>query len=250
MHYLINDTDFTKMLKFFDQIKGIHKKDVVRLRMFIEAIFYVCRSGCQWRLLPTYYGKGRSIHKRFVDWNKKGIWKQLFEFSKNDPDLEWVMIDSTIIRSHACSAGYKKDSQKIEALGRSRGGFTTKIHAVVDALGNPINFVLTAGQRNDITQAKHLCKDISNALVLADKAYDSNNFIKSLTEAYCVPVIPPRKNRKEKRFYDEHYYKERNKIECFFGKIKHFRRIFSRYDKCAQTYLGFIYIVGALIWFK
>ena len=71
-------------------------------------------------------------------------------------DLEGVMIDATIVRSHACSAGYGKNTQDIQALGRSKGGFTTKIHALVDALGNPLKFILTPGQRHEITQASTL----------------------------------------------------------------------------------------------
>lgn len=116
------------------------------MRNFIEAVYYICRSDCQWRLLPYYYGNWRAVHKRFKSWDERNIWKQLFEYLQQDPDMEWTMIDSTIVRAHACAAGYKKDSQLDEALGRSRGGFSTKIHALVDALGNPLKFVLTAGQ--------------------------------------------------------------------------------------------------------
>ncbi|AZL16105.1 transposase [Rickettsiales endosymbiont of Stachyamoeba lipophora] len=79
------------------------------------------------------------------------------------------MIDSTIVRAHACSAGYYESSQDQEALGRSKGGFTTKIHALVDALGNPLKFILTPGQKNDITQAENLTKDIVNTTIIADK---------------------------------------------------------------------------------
>jgi len=244
MHYLIKDTDFEKILKFLLQIKGIHKKNIDRLRKFIEGIYFMCRSGCQWRLLPVYYGTWRAVHKRFKRWSDRGIWEKLFEYVKDDPDMEWVMIDSTIVRAHACAAGYG------EALGRSRGGFSTKIHALTDALGNALKFLLTPGQRNDITQAKLLCKDVKNAAVIADKAYDSNDFIQSLNQQYCDPNIPNRKNRKKPREYDEHLYKERHAIECYFGKIKHFRRIFSRFDKSAQSYLSFIYFAGALIWLR
>ena len=144
MHYLIKDTDFIKILNCLVEIKGIHKKDISRLRMFIEAIYYICRSGCQWRLLPFYYGNWRAIHKRFKYWIARNIWEKLFEYFKQEPDMEWVAIDSTIVRAHACSAGYGKNSQEQESLGRSKGGFTTKIHALVDALGNTLKFSLTA----------------------------------------------------------------------------------------------------------
>jgi transposase len=250
MHYLIKDTEITKILNYLFQIKGIHKRNVVRLRNFIEAIFYMSRAGCSWRLLPESYGSWRSLHKRFKQWSERNIWKQLFEQSKIDPDFEYVMIDSTIVRAHACAAGYGKNSQEKEALGRSKGGFTTKIHAVVDALGNPLEFSLTSGQRHDITQADFLTKDLKGDFLLADKGYDSNAFIKNITQKGFISVIPSRKNRKQPRNYDDFLYQDRSRIECFFSKIKHFRRIFSRFDKCANSFLSFVYFVGMLIWLR
>lgn len=250
MHYLINDTDIEKILNFLQQIKGIHKKNTKRLRFFIEAVYYLCRTGCQFRMLPYYYGCWRAIHKRFKEWSNRGIWENMFHYFQQDPDLEWAMIDATIVRAHACSAGYKKNSQKKEALGRSKGGFTTKIHALTDALGNPLKFILTPGQRHDITQAKSLCENITASALIADKGYDSKDFAQSLKDQNCDPNIPSKSNSKQPRHYDEHLYKERHAIECFFGKIKHFRRIFSRFDKSAQSFLAFIYFAGVLIWLR
>ena len=229
MHYLMNDTDFQKILNFLVTVKGLHK-NVGRLRTFVEAIYFMAKSGCQWRLLPYYYGNWRSVHKRYNSWSKNGIWRNLFEYSKRDPDLEWVCLDSTIVRAHSCASGYEKDSQEQEALGRSKGGFGTKVHTIVDALGNPLEFILTAGQRHDITQAHALIEKITNTTVIADTAYYANHFIEKLTMQNCLGEIPPRKNSKQPRSYDKELYKERHAIECFFGKIKHFRRIFSRYD--------------------
>ena len=160
------------------------------------------------------------------------------------------MIDATIVRVHACSAGYGKDSRETQALGRSRGGFTTKIHTRTDALGNPLQFILTAGQRHEITQAKTLTENVKDTIVIADKGYDSNAFVESLEEKGCIVVIPPRSNRKTPRDYDKHIYKERHLIECFFGKIKHFRRIFSRFDKTAGVFMSFLNLVGVLVWLR
>ncbi len=247
MHYLLKDSEFKVVFEILKTFKGIHKKSESRLRNFIEAVCYVCRSGCQWRLLPKEYGCWRAIHKRFKAWSDRDIWKKLFEESQDNPDLEWVMIDSTIVRAHACSAGL---FQEREALGRSRGGFTTKIHALTDALGNPLRFILTPGQESDISQAKKLTKKIFDSPCLADKGYDSDDLEHALEIKGCTTVIPPRKNRKEPRSYDKYLYQERNLIECFFGKIKHFRRIFSRYEKMAQSYLSFLYFVGTLIWIR
>ncbi len=244
---LIQDTAFERILNFLSQIKRIHKRNISRLRLFFEAIYYVSRSGCQWRLLPYYYGKWRTIHKRFKDWSNRGIWQKIFEIGKIDPDMELTMIDSTVVRAHACAAGHGNQQ---EALGRSKGGFSTKIHAIVDALGNPLKFTLTAGQRNDITQAIPLSIGIESDSMAADKAYDCDAYVNFLKRNNCHPVIPPRSNRKIPREYDDHIYKERHQIECFFGKIKHFRRVFSRYDKTATSYLSFLYFVSALIWLK
>jgi len=239
MHHLVKDTEITKILNSLFQIKGIHKKNIARLRNFIEAIYYISRAGCAWRLLPSSYGLWRSHHKRFKQWCEKNIWKQIFESVQVEPDLEYLMIDSSIIRAHASSAGYGKNSQEKEALGRSKGGFTTKIHAAVDALGNPLSFTLTGGQRHDITQAELLIKDFSGQYLMADKGYDSNTFVRNIALKGFIPVIPSRKNRKQPRIYDDFLYQDRNRIECFFGKIKHFRRIATRYDKCANSYLSF-----------
>ena len=247
MHYVLEDSEFRAIFEILKNIKGIHKKNAIKLRNFIEAICYICRSGCQWRLLPREYGSWRAIHKRFKDWSKRGIWEEIFKKVQVNPDLEWIMIDSTIVRSHACSAGFL---QEREALGRSRGGFSTKIHALTDALGNPLHFILTPGQRNDITQAEKLVDSIQNGTCLADKGYDSKNLITALTRKNCTPVIPSRSNAKEPRTYDKWLYKERSKIECFFGKIKHFRRIFSRFEKSAKSYMSFLHFVGVLIWIR
>jgi transposase len=244
MHYLINDIDFLKISQFLDQIKGIHTSDLEALRLFLNAICYVLRSGCQWRLLPTYFGDWRAVHKRFKAWANRGVWQQLFECLR-DPDLEWVMGDSSVVRAHACAAGYGKDSQKKEALGRSKGGFSTKIHVLVDALGNPLRLLLSPGQQHDITLAKALITGYEHIPFIGDKSYDADHFTINLATDSC---IPPRKNRKNPRTYDEHLYKERHAVECFIGKMKQFRRIFSRFDKSASTYLAFLHLAGAFIW--
>lgn len=250
MNYYIKSPEWEAILKKLRLIKKIHTKDELSLRRFIEGIWYIARSGCQWRLLPECYGNWRAIHMRFKEWSNKGIWQELFESMHREAEKEEVMIDSTIVRSHACSAGYKKDSQIEEALGRSKGGFTTKIHALVDALGNPLKFILTPGQRNDITQADALLDGVTNSTVIADKGYDSNHLLELIARGNSTAVIPPKKNRKVQREYDVHIYKERHLIECFFGKIKHFRRVFSRFDKTANVFLGFLNFVGVFIWLR
>ena len=120
----------------------------------------------------------------------------------------------------------------------------------VDALGNPLRFLLTAGQRHDCTQAEALIAEYEFERLLADKSYDSNDFIQKLALLGVEVVIPPRANRKEPREYDKHWYKERHLVECFINKIKHYRRIFTRFEKYAKRYLGFLSFASALIWLR
>ena len=144
----------------------------------------------------------------------------------------------------------KNGGQAAQALGRSRGGFSTKVHVSVDALGNPLRFRLTAGQRHDITQAQDLTTDYQYDYLIADRAYDADDFLQLIVSGGAIPVIPPRSNRKVMREYDEYLDRERHVAECFINKIKHYRRIFSRFDKLDSRYLGFLNFVGALIWLR
>jgi transposase len=144
----------------------------------------------------------------------------------------------------------KNGGQENQALGRSRGGFSTKIHACVDALGNPLRFLLTGGQHHDITQAEGLLADFEIERVIADRSYDAEEFLRFIAAKEAEAVIPPRKNRKEPRESDHHLYKEQHLIECFFKKIKHYRRLFSRFEKLDQRLLGFPSFAGTLIWLR
>lgn len=147
-----------------------------------------------------------------------------------------------------CRRSEKKHGE--QALGRSRGGFSTKIHLATDALGNAIRFILTGGERNDITQAEALIENLFADYVLADKGYDSEAFVLKLKASGAEVVIPSRINRNQPRVIDEHLYKERHLIECCIGKLKHFRRVFSRFDKLAKNYLSFVYFASTIIWLR
>jgi putative transposase len=125
---------------------------------------------------------------------------------------------------------------------------TTKIHAVVDALGNPVALSLTPGQAADITQAKPLLEGLEPDALLADKGYDSDALIADLDERGIMPVIPPKANRKAPRSTDFALYRERNLVERFFNKIKHYRAIATRFDKLESTFLAGVLLVSILIW--
>jgi transposase len=248
---LENDT-WLKILEFLRSSPDVYVGEEGECRLFIEAILWMSRSGAQWRLLPEKFGNWNSIYKRFSRWCDKDIFGRMHQHFIEDPDMENLMIDSTVVRAHPCAAGASKKSggQEAQALGRSKGGFSTKIHIAVDALGNPLRFILTPGQAHDVTQAQALTDSFTFDNALADKGYDSDAFVESITSSGANAVIPPRSNRKNPREYDQHIYRERHLIECFINKIKHFRRIFSRFDKLDKSYLGFLGFVASLIWLR
>ena len=142
-----------------------------------------------------------------------------------------------------------KKSGQNEAIGRSKGGLSTKIHALVDALGNPLAFMLTPGQAHDLEGADALLPQMVADTLLADKAFDADKrVIEPLLAAGKTAVIPPKSNRKIQRDYDKEAYKARHLIENFFCKLKQFRAIATRYDKTARNFLAAIHLAAAIIW--
>jgi transposase len=120
----------------------------------------------------------------------------------------------------------------------------------VDALGNPPRLILTAGQRHDSPQAAHLIEGYQPQALIADKGYDADALLEAVTAKGIEAVIPPKKSRLAQREYDRHLYRERHLIECFINKIKHYGRVFSRFEKLSKNYLGFLSFVSALIWLR
>jgi transposase len=120
----------------------------------------------------------------------------------------------------------------------------------VDALGNPVRFILTGGQVNDILQAEDLISGMPFEHLLADKGYDANWLRARVTEMGAEAVIPSTQSRSQAIPYDKHIYQERNLVERFFNKIKHYRRIATRYEKTAVSFAAMLFLVGAMIWLR
>jgi transposase len=151
----------------------------------------------------------------------------------------------------ACSR-CKRGNQKHQALGRSRGGFSTKIHLRTNAKGDPLTFELTGGEAHEVKGYEALIElhDVAPDKLLGDKGYDSDEIRDDLTMRGIEPVIPPRSNRKTPIEYDHEAYKRRNLIERCVNRLKQFRRIATRYEKTARAYLSMLSISAARLWIK
>jgi transposase len=132
-------------------------------------------------------------------------------------------------------------------LGRSRGGFGTKIHGVVNPLGHPVALKVTGAEAADSPHLPGLIAGLETAAVLADKGYDSDANRAAIRGRGAEPCIPPRRNRTTAIGYDRHLYRERNAVERFFGRVKRYRRVATRYDKKAANFLGFVWVASIAI---
>jgi transposase len=128
-------------------VPGIWKRDIERLRQFVEAVVYVLRTGVAWEDLPERFGKPNSLYRRFRRWSQQGIWDEVFTAGVPEDALETVMVDATITKAQRFASGARGGGE--EDLGWSRGGLTTKIHALVDGRGRPVCYLLTPGQAAD-----------------------------------------------------------------------------------------------------
>ena len=191
-------------------------------RRFVEAVLWVVRTGSPWRDLPAGFGNWNTVFKRYRDWVKADVFVRLFEACSDEPDMEY-------------------------AIGRSKGGMTTKILALTDALGNLVRFVLLPGHRFDTVGVAPLINGLSFEALIADKAFDSNAILADLNERGAKVVIAQHPRRTRKLPIDAEIYKWRHLIENFFCKLKEFKRIARRADKTDQSFNAIIHLAAAVI---
>lgn len=244
----ISDANWSRIENLVPGRRGGHGGVARDNRGFLNAVWFVAKTGIPWRDLPERFGKWDTVYHRFNAWCQKGVWKRVFE-AVRDPDLEWLMIDSTVVRAHHHAAGMNGGADD-QALGRSRGGFSTKVHLAVESLGLPLEIHLSPGQAADITHAETLLGDHRPEAVLGDKGYDSDAFAQAVADRGAEVVIPPRSNRVAPREYDEVVYKERNKVERCINRLKQFRRVATRYEKTARNFLGMLYFAAISLWLQ
>lgn len=165
-------------------------------RMILEGILYRMRTGVPWRDLPTDFGDWSAIFRRFNLWSKKGVSTDIFQFLCRLNDPQWLFIDGSIVKAHQDGANVKMPLE--EAIGKSRGGNSTKIHLAVDNGGLPVHFELSGGQVGDVSHGELLVRSSPEAeVVVADKGYDSQSLRELFKNRGAKHVIPSKGNSKQ-----------------------------------------------------
>lgn len=213
-----------------------------------NAILWIERSGSAWRDLSERFGSWKTVYSRFCKWRDDCTLLTIFNQLNSEADYENLSIDSTCIKAHQYSAG-AINRETNQHIGLSHSGHTTKIYAVVDRLGNPVYFQLSSGNLHDSTLAVDVLSniDIKGSNILGNKAYGTKEFKECIASQEASHTIPPKSNAQNPWHCDWWIYKERHLVECFFNKIKHSRRVSTRYDKLASFFLAFVYIASIFI---
>ncbi|WP_435807748.1 IS5 family transposase [Streptomyces canus] len=248
-------------------------------REVIDAIAFKFQTGTQWVHLPEKYGNWRGVYNRLRMWAINGTWERVFTAlmaqADAEDDLNWaVSVDSTIVRAHQHAAGARKKGPsrraRDHAIGRSRGGLTTKIHLAADTRCRPLAFVLTAGQAGDAPAFLDVMASLRVPrrcgrprtrpdAVLADKAYSSRAIREHLRKRGIRAVIPVPADQQGHRLrrgsrggrppaFDRDAYKQRNTVERCINRLKQWRGIATRYEKTATIYLAGLHIAGIFLW--
>lgn len=219
------------------------------LRMTLEGILWRLRTGAPWRDLPVTFGPWKTVYNQFNRWSRMGLWEKIYLAIRGEVDDEWNFIDGTIVKAHQHASGAQGKTD--QAIGKSRGGNTTKVHMLCDAHGNPITFRLTGGHVHDAREANALIDLSSAETLIGDKGYDSEAIRDAARSKHMQPIIPRRCNSLlPNPEFDKELYRHRHLVENLFARLKHFRAFATRYDKLARNYSGVIFLGCMLVWLK
>jgi transposase len=255
----------------------------------VEAIVWLDRTGVPWRDLPGQFGPWATLASRFYRWRRQGVWDRVLQALQADADargeLDWLLhfVDGSVVRAHQHAAGARRrppaadlaakargapadpdqqDDREREALGRSRGGYSTKLHLRVEGGGKPMVILATAGQRNEAPMLRALMEAgavrrprgrprIRPAAVAGDKGYSFPSLRRYLRRRGIRAVIPSKSNQPRQRGFDRAADRERNRVERTINRLKQWRRVATRYEKREANYLATVTIAAiVLLWLE
>ena len=269
MRYMITDDHWATLGPAVEQAKR-HKcgaKPELPDRSFFEALLYWARTGIPWRDLPSEFGAWDAIYHRFRRWVASGSLAALFARLTADPvfgGIRRVFIDSTIIRAHQHAAGARRKSKRLGAarsaaaqgLGRSRGGFGSKVILTASDEDTAIAVDVAPGQSGDAPLLRPMLDRTLKRVPVIDELVGDKGFDGDALRSACLrrdvnPNIPLRANRDQGRWaWDPIGYKERNRVERLIGKAKQFRRFATRYEKLKATFLGVAHLALGFVRLK
>lgn len=208
------------------------------------------RAGCPWRDLPCKEVKWRTVYGYFARWRESGIWEAILSVLSERAEGRLRFIDSTYVRLQQSGAN-PAGGQQMQEMGPSRGGLTTKIHALVDGKGRAVKLLLSGGNLADPTAAPELIRSLERSgcrALVGDKGYDSDALRAMLLKLDIFPCFAVSRKRITGRPFHKGFYRRRHRIENFFCVLKRQRRIATRYDKLASSFLGFVTLTAILHW--
>ena len=238
------DDQWERIYAIWRACPGIDVAQEPATRRFVEAVVWMARAGCAWRLVPDEVGSWNSVYKRFARWQEKGVWAALLEHLAADADREWVLLDRTVVRAHAGAAGAEK------AQARTRWPLARRL--LQQAARSRRRPWQPAGLPPDRAagDAPHALPRLDRSTAkteIADKADATDAILEAVAAGRALAVIPPKATRLDQRPTDWQRYRQRHQIETLFGFMKHYRRVFARFEKLARRYFAFVHLVAACI---
>lgn len=280
-HAVLTDKQWEHLRKWIPSPASTGRPITRSRRVLLDGVAWRVRTGAPWRFLPEdAFGPWETVYWLFRTWQLKGIWpmllKAILTFLDTAGRLTWdVSVDATIVRVHQHAAGAPSRPVPGEpddhAIGKSRGGRTTKIHTAADNAQVGLSMTMTAGQAGDSPRLRPLLERIRvprpgpgrprtrPRRVMADKAYTSRKNRAYLRKRGIQAVIPEKKDQRRNRQakgrsggrppkFDREAYKDRNTVERFFNRLKRFRAVATRYDKLAVRYEATVQVAMILDW--
>lgn len=213
----------------------------------LTAIWYVLRTGIPWRDVPAHYGPWETVYTRLRRWCANGLFARMLAVLTRRAAGALRHLDCSYIKLHQHGTN-PAGGQPAQAMGRTKGGLNTKLSAVVDAHGRAVAVSLAAGPQHDQHAVRPVLASARGRRIVADKGFDADVFRQRLRAQRSRCCIPPKRGRRHPARFHRGYYRRRHHIENFFGRIKTHRRISTRYEKLAATFLGFVLLAAVLDW--
>jgi transposase len=246
----LDDAEWASLLLAIQDLPRAWKLDEGALRCFVEAASWACRTGVPWRDLLAALGHWASVYHRWRRWCRRGWWKVLFEARRPPLPAEGpVLLDRTTCKGHRAASGAAQSSPAVEALGRSRGGLCSKLHACVDGdgAGRILRLLTRRGNHADLRYAVPLLAGIPARDAALNRGYVSAALHVACAAEGCTIHTPPKRGMAEPPPWDKAIHARRHLIEHHFSSLRDWARIALRRDKTCRSRMGFAHLAAAIL---